>query len=159
MAWYHPFTFSPFKTDIMRKYFVTLWIGLVLVSTAVKADSDEDIREALQTSKHHILISTSDDVPGDETFTYRAWNKPKKADQGEPDLMIDNGTMWEPVSATDITCMKGAKGYDFKLKNIDISLMIYGCPEKGQPSNAIGTLDVSINGKRRSRYWIYGDAP
>ena len=139
----------------MKKCFGILLICLGLFSKIVMADSDEDIREILQTSKHHILIAATGGIPGDETFSYRVWNKPKNAEHGKPDLLIDNGTMWGPVSATDRACMKGARGYNFTLKNTSINIAVFDCPEKGQPKHAIGVLDVSINGKRRGRYWLY----
>lgn len=135
----------------MKKKLVMLLISLGMVSTAVMADSDETIYEILHTSKHNIEI-----VDGrNDTCIYRVWNKPRQVGQGRPDLEIPDGTMWGRISVTDIECMKGAKGYDFKLKNVGIHITMDDCPEKGRPKNAIGTLDVSINGRMRSSYWVY----
>ncbi|MBR7069050.1 MAG: hypothetical protein IKI30_01195 [Oxalobacter sp.] len=136
---------------MMRKCLVAILACMVMVSNAIMADSDETIYEILQTSKHNIEIVDG----GNDTCIYRVWNKPKQIGQGQPDLEIADGTMWGRISVTDIACMKGAKGYDFKLKNVEIHITMDDCPEKGRPKNAIGTLDVSINGKNRSRYWIY----
>ncbi len=135
----------------MKKCFGILIICLGVFSKAVMADSDEDIREILQTSKHHIEILAD----GNDTYTYRVWNKPKQVGQGQPDLEIPDGTMWGRISATDIECMKGAKGYDFTLKNVEIHITMDGCPKKGQPRNATGVLDVFINGRQRSSFWVY----
>lgn len=135
----------------MKKYPVTILICLAMALHAAIAGSDETVYETFQTSKHHIEIVDG----GNDSCIYRAWNKPKQVKQGQPDLEIPEGSMWGPVSATDIACMKGAKGYDFTLKNTSISITMDGCPEKERPQKAIGTLDVSIHGKRRSRYWIY----
>lgn len=135
----------------MKKKLVMLLISLGMASTAVMADSDETIYEILHTSKHNIEI-----VDGrNDTCIYRVWNKPRQVGQGRPDLEIPDGTMWGRISVTDIECMKGAKGYDFKLKNVGIHITMDDCPEKGRPKNAIGKLDVSINGRMRSSYWVY----
>ena len=135
----------------MKKKLVMLLISLGMTSTAVMADSDETIYEILHTSKHNIEIVDG----GNDTCIYRVWNKPRQVGQGRPDLEIPDGTMWGRISVTDIECMKGAKGYDFKLKNVGIHITMDDCPEKGRPKNAIGTLDVSINGRMRSSYWVY----
>lgn len=141
---------QPYK-PMMKKCLAASFICLAVASGTAIADRDEIIYEILQTSKHNIEIVDG----GNDTYIYRAWNKPRQTGQGQPDFEIPNGTGWGRISASDIACMKGAKGYDFTLKNVGIHITMDDCPEKGRPKNAIGTLDVSINGKNRSRYWIY----
>ncbi len=135
----------------MGRYITPLLLGLCLIPALAAADSDEDIRAILETRKHHIKIIAE----GDDAYTYQVWNKPKKLDQGKPDWIITNGTAWGPVSATDVPCIRGSRGYDFTIHNTTINIALYGCPEKGQPKDASGVMEVRINGKIRSQYWLY----
>lgn len=113
----------------MKKLITASILGIALFSVNAMAD---DSGYRYQTSRHNILI---EEGPND-TYIYNVWNKPKKINQGAPDLVIENGSMWGPVSAPDRDCDRGMRGYDFTLGKVMISIAMYGCGAKGQPADA-----------------------
>ena len=132
-------------------------IILGLLCAPVMADSATYL---FQTSKHHIKVQCFGELSSlfSENCTYQAWNKPKKVEQGDPDLEINNGS-------ANIESYMPVKGVHCRLRQFsfvdgDTAIHInrdYSSSQTcyGRKPGTNGDLTVHINGKLSSRYRLY----
>ena len=147
----------------MKNLFSVALFSLCAVSSRVLADTAH-----FETSKHHIQITCDEAGRHSDHCVYQSWNKPKKAGQGKPDLEITQGTFQSVDLYTTGYCV--ADNYVFQKGNLTITLgydmkradngydakhVDRACFPKPPPKDANGELRVYINGKQKSRYWVY----
>ncbi len=102
-----------------------------------------------KTSKHTIIIS---EISDDHQARYRSWNLPKKTTE-KPDLEIKKGK-WD-YEGTGIC---GSRVFKFKSGNVEyIASDGSHCLSPEAPENAVGFVDVEINGQSKNTYWCIHD--
>lgn len=129
-----------------------------MFSVPVMADSAIYL---FQTEKHQIKIQCLGEMPSvfSDSCTYQAWNRPKKVDQGDPDLEIFNGT----ANIEDFMPVKGIRCHRRSfIFEVDSHTTIHinhdysnsqTCYER-QPGTD-GNLTVHIDGKPKSHDRLY----
>lgn len=113
-----------------------------------------------QTSRHQIRVQCFGELSSvfSENCTYQAWNKPKKAGQGDPDLEINNGS----ANLENYMPIKGVycRLRQFTFLDGDTAIHInrdYSSSQTcyGRKPGTNGDLTVHIKGKLRDRYRLY----
>lgn len=126
------------------KKFLIIFLLCFSKNAYAKNDSFE-----CNTNKHSIIIS---EISDDFYAYYRSWNLPKKTTE-KPDLEIKKGS-WS-YQGNGI-CR--SRVFEFKSGNVKYLVSDSNrCLQPEAPENAVGFVDVEINGQSKNTYWCIHD--